>query len=47
VALRQFYQHFTSSFGADIFVLKNFKAKLKLERSFDKHFPLKKAQIKC
>jgi len=43
----QFHQHITSSFCADIFVPKNYKAKLLLEKNSEKHLSTKKAQVKC
>jgi hypothetical protein len=44
----QYHQHFTSSFCTNILVQKNYKGKLeKLEKSFAKHFCMKKARVKC
>jgi len=43
----QFHQHLTSSFCADILAPKNYKAKLKSEKSFAKSFCMKKVSIKC
>ena len=43
----QFHQHFTSSFCANILTPKNYRAKLLLEKSFEKHFCMKKPWLKC
>ncbi len=43
----KFYKHFTSSFFANILSLKNYKAKLQLEKSCYKHFGMNKLLIKC
>jgi len=42
----QFHQNFMSTFCANILAPKNYKAKLKLEKSFAKHFWTKKAWVK-
>jgi hypothetical protein len=44
---RQFHQHFTSSFYADILSPKHNKAKLQVEKSFVKHFQFEKAAGEC
>ncbi len=41
----QFHQHFMNSFFAHFLGQKNYKVKLKLDKSFERHFHLKKFKI--